>query len=308
LRPTAIIILLLIIVSVFIAPASASDVTIAIEKEQVQAKFMLSLHQNVTLFPNQTSTLDMASDAKLSSAFAEGLKSAAPSASPSALTVNVDSTRNWLNLTTTMTVSGVTERHGDILAFNTTWRAFNVSSDLRAGNFSYNTVGRRYFLPVVRVYSNASRFVGRPNATITGVIFYLNKTSVGPPTMEHYVGNFTMFDFRPLSPTLDQWARNYTLTNNTTTWRYLPPQRLGVSMQIQRGNVTTTFFASYGYSAEISIPALARAQGNTILVDVGTGQKEWIMAGIVALALVLALATQVIFRARKKKYIKFGRW
>lgn len=306
-RPTAIIILL-IIVSAFVAPASASDVTITVEKEQVRAKFLLSLHQNMTQFPNQTSTLDMASDAKLSSAFAGGLKKAAPTASPSGLTVKLESTTTWLNLTTAMTVSGVTERPGDILRVDTAWRAFNVSSDLRAGNFSYNTVGSRYLLPVVQFYSNASRFVGRPNATITGVTFFINKTSVAPRTTENYVGNFTVLDFRPLDVPLEHWTRRYNLSNNTTTWRYSPPARLDLSITVQRSNRTANIYSSYGYSAEITVSGMARAQGNTLLVDVGTGQKEWIMAGIVVIGIVLAIVTQLVFRARKKKYVKFRRW
>lgn len=307
-RPTAIIILLMIIVSVFVAPASASDVTITVQKEQVRAKLVLSLHQNITQFPNQTNALDMASDAKLSSAFVEGLKKAAPTASPSDLTLKVDSTTTWLNLTAAMTVLGVTERRGDILAIDTAWRAFNVSSDLRAGNLSYNTVGSRYLLLGVKFYSNASEFVGRPNATITGVIFFVDRTSVSARTAENYVGNFTFLDFRPLEVPLERWGRTYDLSNNTTTWRYSPSARLDLSITVQRLNVTTNIFSSYGYSAEITVSGMARAQGNTLLVDIGTGQKEWIMAGMIVLAIALAIVTQLVFRAKRKKYIKFGRW
>lgn len=306
-RPTAIIILLIITASVFVVPATASDVGITVEKEQVQAKFVLSLHQNMTEFPALTSTLDMASDTKLSAAFAQGLKRAVPTASPSALTVKVDSAATWLNLTMAMAVSGVTERRGDILAVDTVWRAFYVSSDLRAGNLSYNTVGNRYFLPVVKFYANASRFVGRPNATITGVIFFVNGTSVAPDTTEKYVGNFTVLDFRPLDVPVGDWTRTYSLSNNTTTWRYSPPARMDLSVIIQRLNATLNMFSSFRYNAEITVSGMARSQGDTLLVDVGTGLKEWVMAGVIVLAIVLAIVTQLVFRARKKKYIKFGR-
>lgn len=47
------------------------------------------------------------------------------------------------------------------------------------------------------------------------------------------------------------------------------------------------------------MPGLGRATGNTVLVDVGAGQKEWIMAGIVVLAIVFAVAAQLLFRAQE---------
>ncbi len=187
------------------------------------------------------------------------------------------------------------------------WKTFNVSSDLRAGNLSYNFVGLRYFRPVAAFYSNASRFIGRPNQTIAGVSFFVNKTSVGGPTAENYVGNFTMLDFTALNLPLESWSRTYSLSNNTTTWRYTPPQSLDFSIQVQQFNTTSILSASFGYSAEVTVPGIAHAKGNTLSLDVGTGQKEWVMASIVTAAIVLAIVMQLLFRARKKKYVKFGR-
>ncbi len=307
-RPTAIIILLMITLSVIIAPVSSSDVTITVDQQQVRAKFVLSFHQNVTQLPNQTSTLDIASDANLSSSLNGALKSVDPAASTSDLSLKVESNPTWLNLTGAMTVLGVSKRQGDVLAVNTTWRTFNVSSDVRAGNLSYNAVGTRYLLPVVKYYVNASRFVSRPNATITGVIFFVNNTSVGPRPTENYVGNFTLLDFRALAVPLGGWTKTYSLSNNTTTWRYSPSTRMDLSIGVQHLNVTTNFIASFAYSAEITISGMTRVQGDTLLVDVGTGQKEQIMTGIVVLAIALAIIAQLVFRARKKKYMKSGRW
>jgi hypothetical protein len=308
LRQTAIITLLLIIISLFVVPASASNITVTVDKQQVKAKFILSLQQNVTVLPSQTGTLTLASDAKLSSAFTDALRQGNSSAAPSDLTLNLDSTTAAFDITTTMTVAGITQRHGDILTVDMGWKAFNVSSDLRAGNLSYNTIGSRYLRPIAAFYSNASLFIGKPNQTITGVSFFVNKTSVGGSTAENYVGNFTIFNFKALNAPLEAWSRTYSLTNNTTTWRYTPPQSLNFSIQVQQFNKTRNLLASYGYGAEVTVPGLARAQGNTLFLDIGTGQTEWIMSGIVVMAIVLAIVTQLLFRAKKKKYVKFGRW
>ena len=307
-RPAAFIIILLIMVSLFVVPGSASDVTITIENQQVRAKLALSLQQNMTQLPTQTSTMNMASDDKLSSSFTDALMKTLPGAAPSDLTLNLVSKETWLNMSATMTVSGVSKRHGDILSANMTWKDFYVSADLRAGNISYNTRGNQSLRAVAAFYTNASRFVGRPNSTITGVNFLVNKTGVSGTTAENYVGNFTLFDFRALNVPLEGWNRTYSLSNNTTTWRYTPPQLLDVSIGIQRLNLTTTIFASYRYGAEITVQGIARAHSDTLLVDVGSGQKEWIMAGIVTLTVILGIIAQLFFRARRKKYVKFARW
>lgn len=305
-RPAAILILFVIMASLFVLPAYASNVRITVENQQVQARLSLSLQQNITQLPVQSDTLSMATNDELSSAFTKALTNASSGAAPAGLTLNLDSAEMWLNISATMTVSGVSVRNGDVLSANMTWKDFDISSDLRAGNLSYNTVGKQYLRPVAAFYSNASRFVGRPNSTITGVNFFVNGTSVNGPVAENYLGNFTVFDFRALSVPIEDWTRTYTLNNNTTTWRYTPPQLLNISIGVQRLNVTTSFFARYGYGAEITVQGIARAHGDTLLLDVGKGQKEWVMAGLVALTIVLAIVTQLSFRA-KKKSSKLGR-
>lgn len=307
LRPAAILILFMIMASVSVLPAHASDVTITIENQQVQAKLILSLQQNITQLPVQSNTLSMASNDQLSSAFTKALADAYRGAAPSGLTMNLDSAGIWLNVSATMTVSGVSVRNGDVLSSNMTWKDFDIPSNLFAGNLSYNTVGKQYLRPVAEFYSNASRFVGRPNSTITGVNFFINRTSVSGPVAENYLGNFTVFDFRDLNVLIEDWSRTYTLNNNTTTWRYTPAQLLDISIEVQRLNMTTSFFARYAYKAEITVQGIARAHGDALLLDVGTGQKEWVMAGLIVLTIVLAIVTQLSFRA-KKKSVKLGRW
>ena len=306
-RRIAIVTLAIFLMSAFYVPASASNITVNIQGQQVHTSISLSLVQNITALPNMTTTVDSAAQPNLSAAFDQGLSRANPNAASSGLTVQITSTKTSLNLTCTMDVAGVSQRNGDIVSVNMTWLAFNVTSDLRAENLSYNTIGSRYFRPVVAYYANASRFVGRPNATIAGVTFFVNGTSFNPTQAQDYADNFTMINFSGLTPTLDQWNRTYTLTNNTTTWRYSPPQLFNFDMRIQRKNMTADYVANYGYSAMISVSGLSRAQGHTILVNVGTGEMEWAMAAIVILAVFSAITVQVLYRNRRKRLGKFQR-
>jgi len=76
-------------------------------------------------------------------------------------------------------------------------------------------------------------------------------------------------------------------------------------MRIQRKSVTTDYVARYGYVAAISVPGVGRAQGNVILVDVGTGEIEWAMAAIVVVAVLSAIGVQILFRKSKRRIAKF---
>jgi len=308
LRAVAILVLVLFLMSTFCVPISASDVSVGVQGGQVHARYALYLRQNVTALPNMTATIDSTTRPDIYSVFGQALKNTNPEATPSDLQLDISSTKALLNLTCTMDVSGVSQRSGDILAVNMTWLPFNINSDLQAGNFSFNTIGKRYMRPILAYYANASRFVGLPNVTITGATFFVNKTSIGPQAAVNYVGNFTMLDFRSLNPTIDQWNRTYTVTNDTTSWRYSPAERLDFELQIQRGNAThTAYTASYGYNATVSVSGVGRVKGDTLLVGVGTGKTEWTMAAIVVLVVLCAVGVQILFRNRKKKITKFQR-
>ena len=300
-RTIAFAVLVTIVLSVYAAPASASDISISFQNEQFHAQMNLSVHQNMTQFPKEKVTLDASSNSDVSSSFNEALRKSVPSASISTLSLGLVSNVTWLNLTLSMTVEGLSERRGDVSALNTTWRSFNISRDLRAGNLSYNTLGERYFLPVVNFYVNASKFEDRPNATIKAVTFYINQTqSVAGPQAADNVGNFTVLDFRPLSVPLQNWQRTYNFTEHTTTWNYTPPVQLATSVSSTQLNKSLTLFSHYAYSAEIVVPGLAHASGDLVRVDVGSGENEWIMTGIVVLSLILVVVAQVLYRARSR--------
>jgi len=306
LRHIAVAILILIVVSIYAAPVSAENVTMTFNNGQLQAKMVLSVHQNMTAFPKETINLDASSDASMAAAFNAALKNVAGSASFSALTVDVTSNPTWINLTISTSVTGMTARHGDVATANMTWRSFNVSSDLRAGDLSYNDVGSRYLRPVAAFYQNASAFETNPNATIKAVTFFVDGTSVPADVATNTVGNFTVLDFSSLNIPLAQWNMAYTLSNNTSSWRYTPQPLLNASFLVQSLNKTFTLFATCAYSAEITATGLVQTQGDVLLVDIGNGFDEWIMLGVVLLALVFAAVAQIMY-ARKKKAVRLGR-
>jgi len=293
------------VASTIIAPARAADITINVGKDKISAMFFLSVHQNMTSFPNETTPLTASPD--LQTALASALRLKEKSAVLSDLDVTLNSNSNWLNITAGMSISGVSSREGDLSAVNMTWRAFNVSADLRAGNLSYNTIGRVYLRPVVDFYDNASKFVTNPNATIKAVTFFVNGTlSVVGSTAANQVGNFTVLDFRSLGAPLDRWERTYALSNNTTTWRYNPTALLDASIRAQEFNNTYSVFAKYAFGADIVVKGLARTFGDKLLVDIGTGQAESLMSALVIFTVALAVAVHLVYR-RSKKAVRLAR-
>ena len=306
-RSIAIFTLVIFLASSLMVPASASNVTVTIGAERVHASYNLYLSQNVTTLPTLTTTVDSNSNPDISAAFTAALMKADPSASATNLSVSLTSVKSDVSLTCDMDVAGVSQVNGNMMTVNMTWLPFDVTSNIRAQNFSFNTIGNTYFRSVVAYYANASRFIGRPNATISGVIFYVNGTSVGAPAAESYAGNFTTLNFGLLNTDVDQWNRTYTLTNDTTTWRFWPPKLFDFNMQVERGNATKDYFASYAYNATISVPGVGRSQGTLLLVGVGSDLTEWAMAAIVVLSVVVAIGVQARYRSRKKAQAKFQR-
>lgn len=300
-RFKVILIFIVVFGSMCIVPVHASDVTISIRNGAIESKIVLSFHQNMTQFPEAGVKLDGLTDTSLMSNFTAALRRLDALAEVTQVTVAVASNTTWLNVTASMSVAAVATHEGDMVNATTAWKSFHVDADMRAGNLSYNAVGRRYLRPVFDFYINATRFVGRPNATITGVSFFDNATSISGPQAGNEAGNITLFDFRPLNATLDQWTTKYNLENNTTTWRYSPPPMLMSSIKITRGNETSRISANYAYDAEIIVTGLARSKGDYVLLDVGSGQNELIMAAIVILTIAIAAWTQLLYRGKRKR-------
>ena len=299
-RFAAFILLLVIVVSLPIAPAWAPDITLTFDANHVQVKMALSVHQNMTELPDRVGSLNETESQNATAAITDALQKISPGAVLSGVNIDVNSNKTWLNLTLTMDVAGISQPRGDVMLVNTTWRAFNVSADLRTANISYNTFGIRYLRPVIDFYLNASRFETSPNATIKAVTFFEGNQSVAGEEAANHAGNMTIFDFRSLDLPLDRWTRTYSLDNNTTTWRYTPAPALVTSVRAERLNQSYQIFSNYAFSAEAIVPGLARAEGNTMFVDVGTGQKELIMTSIVLAAIVLAVVSQLYFRSRRR--------
>lgn len=302
-RYKAALIFIIVLGSLIAVPVRASQVTLTIRNGLIGSTLTLSFHQNMTKLPDTTATLDGATDSTLMANFTNALRAADPLAAVSHLTVAVSSGANWLNVTASVDVSGVTIQNGDIMNTTTAWKSFHVDNDLRIGNLSFNTVGNRYLRPVYDYYVNATRYIGKPNATINGVTFFSNNnTSIGGDQAANQAGNLTLFDFRPLNVSLNQWNYTYNIQNDTTTWRYSPAPIISSSIKVIRGlNSTSTIFADYGYSAEVVATGLARSVGDSVLVDVSSGSRELIMTGVVILAIIVGIWIQLRYRARRKR-------
>jgi hypothetical protein len=297
-------IFMILLGSPFAVPVHASQVTLTIRDGLIGSTMTLSFHENMTRLPETTATLDGATDSALMASFTNALTATYPLATVSHLTVAVSSRTDWLNVTASVDVSGVTIQNGDIMNTTTAWKSYHIDKDLRIGNLSFNTVGSRYLRPVYNYYVNATRYIGKPNAAISGVTFFSNNASIAGAQAANEAGNFTLFDFRPLNVSLDEWNYTYNLRNDTTTWRYSPAPIISSLIKVIRGfNSTSTIFADYGYNAEVVAAGLARSVGDCAFVDVSSGNRELIMTGVIVLAIIVAIWIQLRYRARRKRAV-----
>jgi len=303
-RYKALLIFVIVITSILTVPVHATVTIEPLRSGTIQTKIALSYYQNLTKFPTQTRTVDDTTDPSLKSTFAKSLKDAQTASQLTQVNVQVRSSDYWLNVTASLDIANVTTIRGDLLNASTTWKAFHVDADLRAGDFSYNTVGGRYLRPVYDYYINASRFVSRPNATITGVTFLSNQTSLGGNPAANLAGNLTLLDLRPLNVPLDQWGYRYNLENHTTTWRYSPLPLILASIKVSNpSGRTVTLISNFSYDATIIVTGFGRAKGNNVLVDIGSGQREVVMLIVVILSVAVAIWAQILYRRRRKKAI-----
>jgi hypothetical protein len=259
----------------------------------------------MTQLPESVATLESATDPTLMQSFTTSLRAADTSATVANVTVEVSSRANWLNMTASLDVSGVTVQNGDIMNTTTAWKSYHIDNDLRNGNLSFNTVGSRYLRPVYDYYLNATRYIGKPNATINGVTFFsTNDTVIAGDQAANQAGNLTLFDFRPLNASLNHWNYTYSLQNDTSTWRYSPPPILSSSIKVTRGvNETSRIFANYTYTGEVVVTGLARSEGDNVLVDVSSGSRELIMTAAVILTIIVSIWVQLVYRKRRKRAV-----
>lgn len=293
-----------------------------LNRDSFQVSIDLHFYQNLTGFTlvNQTTWFNVTGTAptfsgtpspieiqNLTGGISEAVEALSDKASVSNLQFELAVSERWVNVTASFVVSGVVTREGDITKADLSWKAFNLTRDLKANNISYNQYSRSYLRPLVSEIINQTRNAPNNFTFVTSTFFLQNQSISGETTLDR-VGTTRLLDFSTLSSQLSLWNRKYDLANHQTTWTFDPGPILDLNIrtQVKPGNVTHHFVANYAYNATVTVPGLAQAQGDTIVVESGSGYREMGMLAILVVLFVGSLVVSVAYwsqtrRARRRR-------
>lgn len=288
-----------------------------LNENAVRVSIDLRFYQNMTGFtltnrtvwynatgtaPTFNGTLSSAEIQNVTVALRDAIQALSKNATVSDLEFSVVVSAKWVNLTAEFTVGGTVTLKGDIRKTDFAWKSFQLSRDLAAGNVSFNLYSRKYLRPLVSEIVNQTRS-SPSNFTFITSTFFLNNQSVSGQFALDRVGNTTVLDFSALSGTVSLWKRKYFLENHTTIWTFEPGKALDLNIRTQTapGNATYHFVADFGYNVSLTVPGLAIAESDLIIVESGSGYRELAMVAILIALFVAAVYVSIAYRYRSRR-------
>ncbi len=255
-----------------------------------------SLDGNATLFRERRLQLAGADLAALRTVLSTAIAERVPGASVTDLSAIVVENSTRINVTAFFTVGGSARNAGSSQRFDLSWRSLVIDAVLASGNVSYNRVGAAYLRPLFKRVAND-----------TGIQFNLNRTIIiSEAQAMNMGGNFTLFDFKPLSVPLTQWSRRYDASHGVTvmTFRSQPTLDITVRTGPKEGQGVYRFSASV--NGKIIAPGLVLVEDDSVSLERGTAPYVALMSLLVVLPL-LGLVILHVGRPRSSAGRRGGR-
>jgi hypothetical protein len=259
----------------------AAGIEIEVREHDLAVTIDSSLFQNMTKLPEGKTVLSGSdlNEAKL--AFQEALRLKTPTLDISSLSIAVSSNAVWLNVSAQFTIDGASKVERDAMWTDLNWLPYRVSSDLKAGNLTFNLVGSKYLQPIVQSLYNK-----------TGVKFFSPAfTPIIPQIAVSTAGNFSTFDFHSIVENVSSWSKSFDINSKRTLWERPSKKTLDLRIQIETENVSKTLYAFSNTYARVSTEGHSAAFGDTIVVEKSNGTWEVMMLGALAGFLGLAVVT-----------------
>jgi len=279
---SAVILLTVILTLAQLTFVEASEVQIQLKDKEVEVIFTMAFYQNFTSLTPQFLRASSAEEAYMGNLLEACLKTHTPGIHVGDFQLEARVEKNMLSVEARFKVYNTVEEDGRMGKLNLSWKAFNLSNPLTIAGVEVNRVGEEYVKPVLEKYSNPAY-----------ARVWNGSTQVEPEKTLNIVGNLTMLDLQPLVKPLDGWRRTFQVENMTTTWILKPEPRLNMTLTYTSENVTLTFYGRLNYTATVSVPYLAHAEGDIVYYQLGGGWEELYMAAMV----VGLLACTVAFAA-----------
>jgi hypothetical protein len=258
-----------------VSKVAGATVEIGIKDHTSSFVVKSSLFQNMTKLPQTNINISGPALLEAQSAIQDSLKSRMATLSVSSLAIRVESSKDWINTTSSFSVDGFTRPEKDTTWMNLSWIRFKVTSDLKAENLSYNLIGRRYLLPIVASLSNE-----------TGMKYYSPVfTPITPEIAAATAGNVSTFDFSGVPSNISSWPKSFDANSRMTSWATPARKALDLRIVFETANVSKTLYCYTVNVAKITVQGHGSSFGDTVIVEASTGMQEVGMLGtIVGLA------------------------
>ena len=280
----------------FFVSARAEAVTVSVTDNLVVVQMNLSIHENLTSLPainaivnpsNSTSTI-----LQLISPINTTIRNTVPGAKLSNIAMTVGTKNNTgmytLNENYSMTISGANRNSGSSITSNLSFLSMNVTGPLQINGLELNFVGPAWILPALQEqaakYSNIKFFIDGSNPSTITIPAQTTK-------------EFSLLNFAWVPP-VDQWTQSQNILGKNTSWQYSPQNilyNLTLALPSPEGIFTNVWTVVYNAAINMTIPANAYANGNTVTFDTTT-PAETIMPVIIIASLVLAVSAAILDR------------
>ena len=296
LRNRLLLAVLLLVLVAFQVPhrASGAGIDVQLGERSVDVKVESRLFQNMTELPETRIELTGQDISQAQSAFQEALRAKKPDLSISSFSIDIVSSKIWLNVTAKFTLDGALDAGQDTSKADLSWLTFKVTSDLKAENLSYNLVGSKLFRPYIERLPNQ-----------TGIRYFSPIfTPITAQMAANTAGNFTIFYLQAVGENVSSWPRTFDLDTQTTVWKRADTKDLDLRILIETVNVSKTFYTYTNTSARVSVRGHALTFEDTVVVEKPSGRQEIIMigtfVGFVALSIVAHYyGRRIMTRSRK---------
>ena len=270
--------------------ALGSSVEVGIDDGQVKVIIESKLYQNMTKFPEEDANISGSELNMAKSAFEDALSEQAQKPlSISSFSIFVNSGDSWINSSTSFNLDDVSSLDNDVILTDLNWMSFEVISDLKVGNLSYNLIGEKYLRPAIYDLSNQS-----------GVTFFSPfYTPVTASMAMNIAGNYSTFDLKSVSNNFSAWNKYFDQNSLTTSWNLPTRTTLDLRVQITNENVTDlrTGSAFYSYtdaSANITMPGHGIIVNDSIIYENTSGGYLIIVLGVIFGLIGLAIISRYV--------------
>ena len=217
----------------------------------------------------------------LSSFLNKALKEKSPSVSATQVTFDGSSNGTIYHYDLGFNVVGLSSEKGDAEIFDLAWRSFSIRDDIKAGNFSINTLVNSYLENRILLFAQLQPTSPPPLQRVRR--WYLNDHLIDRSEVGDLTDNLTLFNFASMSTPLTAWTASYDIGDS----RFLYKADTGFNLTLheqfnEAGEIGNLLWnAVYKLKAVIEAPWGSVASNNSLILESKNNWSTWVMMGLI---------------------------